>query len=319
MRYGRVLSLFSAALLGLALFATAADARIGGGGSSGSRGSRTFSAPPTTTTAPRQGSEFNRTVTPQPGATVGRPAGSGGGFFNRPGGLFGGGLLGGLAAGFIGAGLFGMLFGHGFLGGMGGFASLVGLLLQVALVVIVVRLVMAWWQRRNQPAYAMPLQSQNAASFRGMFGGNSGGSSNRGPAQPSDSVGIVPSDYEAFERLLTNLQAAYSNEDVATLRGLATPEMVSYFSEDLAANASEGLVNRVRDVKLVQGDLAEAWREGGSDYATVAMKISLVDQMIDRATGRVVQGDDRPEEVTELWTFMRTRGGNWILSAIQQT
>ena len=47
----------------------------------------------------------------------------------------GGGLLGGLAAGFIGAGLFGMLFGHGFMGGMGGFASILGLLLQVALVV----------------------------------------------------------------------------------------------------------------------------------------------------------------------------------------
>jgi predicted lipid-binding transport protein (Tim44 family) len=318
MRYGRVVSLFSAAVLALALFATAADARIGGGSSSGSRGSRTFSAPPITNTAPRQGSEFNRTVTPQPGPTAGQPATAGGGFFNRPGGLFGGGLLGGLAAGFIGAGLFGMLFGHGFLGGMGGFASLIGLLLQIALVVVVVRLVMAWWQRRNQPAYAMPLQNQSAASFRDMFGGSGSGSSARGPAQPSDSVGITPSDYDAFERLLTDLQAAYSNEDVATLRRLATPEMVSYFSEDLAANASEGLVNRVRDVKLVQGDLAEAWREGGTDYATVAMKISLVDQMIDRATGRVVQGDDRPEEVTEMWTFLRSRGGNWILSAIQQ-
>ena len=41
-------------------------------------------------------------------------------------------MLGGLAAGFLGAGLFGMLFGHGFLGGMGGFASFLGLLIQVA-------------------------------------------------------------------------------------------------------------------------------------------------------------------------------------------
>src|SRR5689334_10187952 len=154
MRYGRVLSVFSAALLAMALFASAADARIGGGSSSGSRGSRTFSAPPITNTAPRQGSQFDRTVT-QPGPTVGTPATAGGGFFNRPGGLFGGGLLGGLAAGFIGAGLFGMLFGHGFLGGMGGFASFLGLLLQIMLVVFVARLIFAWWQRRNQPAYAM--------------------------------------------------------------------------------------------------------------------------------------------------------------------
>src|SRR2546423_1031850 len=68
-----------------------------------------------------------------------------GGFFNRPG------LLGGLAAGFLGAGLFGMLFGHGLMGGLGGFASILGLILQVALVVIVGMLLWAWWQRRRPP------------------------------------------------------------------------------------------------------------------------------------------------------------------------
>jgi len=215
-----------------------------------------------------------------------------------------------------------MLFGHGFMGGMGGFASIIGLLLQVGLVVIVARLIFMWWQRRNQPAYATP-QQQGSPMLRDMFGGNNnsggGASPNRGPSQPSDAVGIVPADYDAFERLLTEMQAAYSDEDIAKLRTLATPEMVSYFSEDLAANASEGLLNKVSNVKLAQGDLAEAWREGNTEYATVAMKISLVDQMIDRATGRVVQGDDRPEEVTEVWTFMRSRGGHWIVSAIQQS
>ena len=34
------------------LAVSAADARVGGGGSSGSRGGRTFSAPPSTSTAP---------------------------------------------------------------------------------------------------------------------------------------------------------------------------------------------------------------------------------------------------------------------------
>src|SRR6185369_7521518 len=88
-----------------------------------------------------------------PGSTAARP-----GVTPSPaGGLFSGrGLLGGLAAGFIGAGLFGMLFGHGFLGGIGGFASFLGLLLQVGLVIIVARLAWAWWQRRQQaqPAFA---------------------------------------------------------------------------------------------------------------------------------------------------------------------
>jgi predicted lipid-binding transport protein (Tim44 family) len=71
----------------------------------------------------------------------------------RPG-LFGGGLFGGSAAGFLGAGLFGLLFGHGFFGGMAGFTSIIGLLLHVMRVVIVARLIFAWWQRRNMPAPA---------------------------------------------------------------------------------------------------------------------------------------------------------------------
>ena len=93
--------------------------------------------------------------------------------------------------------------------------------------------------------------------------------------------------------------------------------MLSYFSEDLADNASRGVINRVTDVKLLQGDLSEAWREDGKDYATVAMRFALTDSIVDRASGRTVEGGG-PSEVTELWTFMRARGGGWLLSAIQQ-
>jgi len=59
----------------------------------------------------------------------------------------------------------------------------------------------------------------------------------------------------------------------------------------------------------LKGDLAEAWREGDTDYATVAMKFALKDSMVERASGRTVEGGER-SEVTELWTFMRARGGS---------
>jgi predicted lipid-binding transport protein (Tim44 family) len=130
---------------------------------------------------------------------------------------------------------------------------------------------------------------------------------------------ILPADYEAFERLLGEIQAAWSNEDVAKLHTLATPEMVSYFSKDLEQNKANNDVNKVSAVKLLQGDLAEAWREGETDYASVAMRFSLIDKTLERTTGRVVAGSETPVEVTEVWTFARQRGGNWELSAIQQT
>jgi predicted lipid-binding transport protein (Tim44 family) len=300
-----------------------ADARANRGFSAGSRGTRTYTAPPATKTAPNTAAPIQRSVT-QPGApaaagTVGQAA--------RPGllggGLFGGGLLGGLAAGFIGAGLFGMLFGHGFLGGMGGFASILGLILQVVLVVVVARLIFAWWQRRNAPVYATASPAgaapgasghafggQSLGGLGAMFGGNA-------PAAAGVPLTIDKADYDAFERLLEDVQAGYSAEDESALRATATPEMVSYFAEQQEEYASRGLVNRVSDVKLLQGDLAEAWSEGDTDYATVAMHFGLTDSIVERSSGRTVEGGE-PGEVTELWTFMRVRGGNWLLSAIQQ-
>ncbi len=130
---------------------------------------------------------------------------------------------------------------------------------------------------------------------------------------------IVPSDYEAFERLLGEIQAAWSNEDVARLHTLATPEMVSYFAGDLEKNKARNVVNKVSGTKLLQGDLAEAWREGDTDFASVAMRFSMVDKTVDRTTGRLVEGSEQPTEATEVWTFLRPRGSNWELSAIQQT
>jgi len=296
--------------LPLMLAISSADARIGGGGSSGSRGARTFSAPPSTSTAPGTAQPFNRTMT-QPGSPgMGAPAAAGGGFFNRPGM----GMLGGLAAGFLGAGLLGMLFGGGMFGGLGGLSSIFGLILQIGLIVIVVRLAMSWWQRRHAPAsaYAGAAAGPGAqSSFRTGTG--------FGLGSGSAPLEIAPADYEAFERLLSEIQAAWSNEDVAKLHTLATPEMVSYFTKDLEENKARNDINKVSDVKLLQGDLAEAWREGDTDYASVALRFSLVDKTVERTTGRLVAGSEAPTEATEVWTFVRPRGASWELSAIQQT
>ncbi|MGY4623161.1 putative lipid-binding transport protein (Tim44 family) [Bradyrhizobium sp. USDA 4486] len=318
----KTIAVVLALALPTALAISSADARVGGGMSSGSRGSRTFSAPPSTTTAPGSTSQFNRTYT-QPGAGMNSAAAAParGGLFGR-----GGGFLGGLAAGFLGAGLLGMLFGGGLFGGLGGLSSILGLIIQIVLVVFVVRLAMSWWQRRHSPqaAYANAdagtgpgSQTNYRSGLGGGLGGGLGsfgfGGNNNAPLE------IKPDDYEAFERLLGEIQTAWSNEDVAKLHTLATPEMVSYFEQDLAQNRARNVVNKVTNVKLLQGDLAEAWREGETDYATVALRFALTDKTVDRNTGAIVAGSEQPGEATEIWTFARRPNGGWELSAIQQT
>jgi len=93
---------------------------------------------------------------------------------------------------------------------------------------------------------------------------------------------------------------------------------VQYSTRDLEQNKANNDINKVSGTKLLQGDLSEAWREGDTDYASVAMRYSIIDKTLDRNTGRLIEGSDQPTEVTEVWTFLRPRGGNWILSAIQQ-
>jgi predicted lipid-binding transport protein (Tim44 family) len=317
MKQSHLRPLLASLALVAALSFVAGDADARSRGSFGSRGTRTYSAPPPTATAPNAARPIERSMTQAGASTVARgPSTQPGGFFNRPG------LLGGLAAGFLGAGLFGLLFGHGFLGGLAGLASFFGLILQLGIVALVAMLIWRWWQNRSQPAYAGGRALNRAMNEPRPSPTNVGGPGGilGGPgrsAQPVESpVQPKPEDFDTFERLLGEIQAASGKEDLAALRTRVTPEMLSYYAEELAQNQSNGDINEISDVKLLQGDLAEAWREGNDEYATVAMRYSLNDRLVDRNNGRLIE--QLPSEVTELWTFRRAAGGNWVLSAIQQ-
>ena len=352
LRVGRVLATVAVASMMMLTVVDLAEARRGGS-SFGSRGTRTFSAPPVTRTAPADATPINRTMTPQnqattPGAAqqnMGQAARPGA---QRPGGLFGGfagSMLGGLALG----GLIGMMMGNGF----GGMAGMLGMLLQIALIGGAVMLALRFFRNRQTAAPAgyaprgnSPMQGfgQNSGGGSGMpsfkipsigggaLGGLAGASQGTAangngaprPVQPrmaddtTDEIGVGEEDLGQFETMLKGVQAAYAAEDYGTLRKLTTPEAMSWLAEELSENATKGLKNDVRDVHLVQGDIAEAWNEDGDDYATVAMRYESIDVTRDRATGRVVEGDpDNLTETVELWTFLRKRGGDWQVSAIQ--
>ncbi len=306
-----------------------AEARVGGGGGSGSRGSKTNQAPPPTQTAPTA-KPVERSTTPQqaPKSATTAPATAApqsGGFMARNP------FLSGLMGGMLGAGLIGMMFGGGFGGGLAGGAGMLGLLLQLLLIgglaYLAVRLFRGWSAARAQPAgaahaYAAAPRMVEAPVTRDAPMARSGGPLLAGgaSAQPAVGLAITAEDYTSFESLLSDIQAAHSNGDLTRLRGLVTPEMLGYFSEQLSGNASRGIENRVEAVKLEQGDLSEAWSEAGLDYATVAMRFSMIDVTRTIADGKIVDGSDRERtEATEVWTFLRSRGGKWILSAIQQT
>jgi predicted lipid-binding transport protein (Tim44 family) len=348
--FRRFKGLFAVAALGIAVSFVAVDmaeARRAGGGF-GSRGTRTFSAPPATNTAPGQSAPINRSMTPntnqatQPNAA--RPNTAQAPQQSR--GMFGG-MMGGLMGGLLMGGLFGMLMG----GGFGGMAGFFGLLIQGLLIGGLVMLAMRFFasRRQGQPAFGGATGTNSARNDhsaspnnQGSFGGfkipqmgskatgaavgataAAAATTPRGPAHADaasegDEIGVTQGDLETFQKTLENVQAAYAAEDYSALRQLTTPEAMSYLAEELSDNATSGVKNDVRDVTLLQGDVAEAWHEEGKDYATVAMRYSAIDIMRDRNTGKVVQGDEhKAEESVEMWTFVRHDGSPWQVAAIQ--
>ena len=321
-RTSRFATLFAGLFLAFSMVAIDhAEARRGG--SFGSRGTRTFQSAPPTRTAPAPTAPVERSMTPNTGvnSAARQPQ------VQRPGFMsgFGGTMMRGLLIG----GLIGLLLGQGF----GGLAGMFGFLLQALLIggaiMLAIRFFRSQSARGPAPALAGAGNAQasrfeNRATAQDTarsftipgFGGGSGGGS---PATGSEEIKLAQTDLDAFQQLLTDVQEAFGREDHAALRRATTPEMVSYLSEELADNAQKGLRNEVSDISLLQADVAESWREDDRDYATAALRYESRDVMRERATNKVVEGDeDHPTETTELWTFMRENGSNWKLSAIQQ-
>ena len=135
---------------------------------------------------------------------------------------------------------------------------------------------------------------------------------------------MTSSDEAAFKQILGDVQAAWSQGDLAALRRLVTPEMLHYFSAGLSENASKEVTNHVEDLYVVKADVRETWTEEATEYATVSLQWSARDYTVSLAkqkgeAGYVVDGDEHaPQETTETWTFMRHQHGKWLLSAIQQ-
>jgi predicted lipid-binding transport protein (Tim44 family) len=284
------------------------------GGSFGSRGTRTYQSVPATPTSPAVTAPVQRSMTNGTQATTTAAQTTAA----QRAGWFGGGIGGWILGGLLFSGLFGLMFGAGF----GGFGGFIALLFQV----IIIGLILSWlFGRRRQPAMA---GAGNASPYQPRQDWMPGG----GSAQPRratsaassragrrDEVGIGDRDLEQFERRLSELQDAYAREDYAALRQITTPEMMGYLAEELGSNASKGVRNEVYDVKLLEGDIAEAWREGSDQYASVSLRYESRDVTRERATGRVVSGDEGVTEVTEVWTFVRRGNGPWLVSAIQET
>ena len=295
----------------LVLAPAIAEARAGGsaGGRSSSMGSRGLRTYENNNAQPLSRSMTPLPQTPaQPGFAQTGPAYGGGSFFQRHP------FLTGLTGGLIGSWLFGHS-GYAADGTSGG--SAIGTLLELVIIGLLIYFAVRLFRRHafsngwpGRASFSMP-RSVGASAVPARR--------NRGR-----DINLSDADLSAFQAIHAAVQKAWSAGDLGHLRRLMTPEMLGYFSEELTRNASQGVQNIVSDVQLLKGELTESWEERDLQYATAYMQWRAHDYVIrlGRSAGdseSIVSGNPRvPVEVEEVWTFVRRRGGDWLLSAIQQ-
>ena len=296
-------------------------ARAGGGGSMGSRGSRSYSAPRSTPApapaSPSQGSrQYNTPAAPAPS-----PIG-GGGFLRS--------MAGGLVGGMLGAMLFRSLgFAGGGTGGMGGGIGFMDILLIGALLYGV------YWfiKRRRAAAESAP----TGTYYRESPALNAGQTAP--PMQAYESGGqendvvaglrhVRQMDPRFEEKRFTDgcldyffrIQGAWANRDMSGVRDLLTDEMFTTLRADAEQLKAKQRINRLENIAVRSVDITEIWQEAGSDFITVKLYANLLDYTIDEQTGQVASGSKtEPVKFNEYWTFMRPVGDNpWRLSAISQ-
>jgi predicted lipid-binding transport protein (Tim44 family) len=143
-------------------------------------------------------------------------------------------------------------------------------------------------------------------------------------AQPQIASPVSAADQDKFKQILGDVQAAWSKQDLDALKRLTTPEMLHYFSTALSENVSREVENHIEDLRVLSIEINESWTEEATDYVTALLRWTARDYTVSLSkqrgeAGYVVEGNEQtPTEVSEAWTFLRYRGGKWLLSAIQQ-
>jgi len=287
-------------------------ARVGGGGSMGSRGSRSYSrpvAPPSQTTPSRQYAPASPTNQP----------------FQQPSrgfGGFGSSLLGGMAGGMLGGMLFRSLGFGGGSGGGGGGIGLFEILLLAGIGYMIYRFIKK--RRENEGSFGQPGKVTQINDYQ-----NQGQSYEPVRDELEEGLSHIRQMDPSFDEQRFNdnvmdmffkVQGAWMNRDLSSAAGLLTDEMRGIMQRDIDALLREKKVNRLENIAVRSVEISEVWQESGKDFITANIYANLLDYTTDDTTGTVVTGSKtEPVKFEEFWTFTRPVGNNpWQLSAINQ-
>ena len=291
-------------------------ARVSGGRSMGSRGSRS-STPPGSYSTPR-----STQPSPPPSQPLSQPA-------LQPQGSLLRGVMGGMMGGILGGMLFRSLGFGSDLGAEGG--SGIGLF-EIFLIGALLFGVYWYIKRRRQAAAASAYYQSSMGAAEPSYQTSYGQSYEQPREEERDlgkGLGYIRQmdssfDEKKFQDLCMDhffkIQGAWTNRDMSGAKNLLTEEMFGLTGDDMAKLKLDKKVNKLENIAVRSVDIIEAWQESGKDYITVKFYANLLDYTTDESTGQVVSGSKTdPVKFEEYWTFTRPVGNHpWQLSAINQ-
>jgi predicted lipid-binding transport protein (Tim44 family) len=287
-----------------------AEARAGGGGSGGFRGSRSFQAP----SRPAQPSPS------QPSREAAPPPQQPGPMAPQPGGFMRG-IGTAILGGFLGSMLFSGLANAGF-GGLGG--SGFGLME----ILLIAGIGYFLYRKFRAPAAASGYDSM-------QYRDTQDSTSRYAPVEEAPAVTnaidyrsltLMDRSFDPDSFLKTaqdnffKVQGAWNKQDTASLNALCGTELMKTWEQEIEKLRARGQQNKMENIALRQSEITEAWTESGEDYITVRLLANLLDYTVDAKSGTLVDGSNSEAvEFEEYWTFRRPVGPNsWKLSAVQQ-
>ena len=304
-------------LLAVCLWTLDAWARAGGSKSTGSRGSRSYSAPDKPGQSPSSSSQQG---VPPSSAYQSTPQRSG-----WMSGLMGG-ITGFLIGGMIGSMLFGGL-GGGLFGSLG--------LLEILLIGGLLYFAFSYMRRRQQPTPAAPYGYPSPAAETPSWQSDSRYAATATMATQTVSdvergIGHIRQMDSAFDParfadtasdMFFNIQTAWMARDMRAVRDVLSPEMYETMQKECDRLRAERRINRLENIAMRSAQVTEAWQESGQDFVTVCFLASLLDYTVDETSNQVLEGSrTEPVKFEEYWTFTRPVGPRpWQLSAIQQS
>lgn len=321
----------------LILTSSIAEARIGGGRSFGSRGSRGFGSSPSYS----RGNSYSRPSTPPSQPNYSQPytpppayPSRGSSFMKSLGAGVAGGFLGSMLFRSLGGGGNGLAPGMGGTAGSGGGLGLLEILLIGGALFLLIRYLMnrssavaaqnASWrsqdsqnQNTSNTYYNEPASGAEAL----MRQAKSGGWSNNTVDSSTDLPPQSQLDPETASDLFFRIQASWGSRDLTPVSSLLDEDAQQFLNQQINVLKNNRQFNRLENIAIRNVDVVEAWRESQKDFSTVRFLANVLDYTVSEDSQQVVEGSKTtPVKFEEYWTFSKgPDSSTWKLSAIQQS